>query len=73
MKSGRKWSSEEYDLAEPRASAMIESLRAFGYNIQTAIADLIDNSISAGAKNVWLTFFWNGSDSYVSIRDDGEA
>jgi hypothetical protein len=31
---------------------MIESLRAFGYNIQTAIADLIDNSISAGAKNV---------------------
>ena len=39
-----------YDIAEPRASAMVESLRAFGYNMQTAIADLIDNSISAGAK-----------------------
>ena len=60
-----------YDIAEPRASAMVESLRAFGYNMQTAIADLIDNSISAGAKNVWLSFCWDGANSHVSIRDDG--
>jgi hypothetical protein len=60
-----------YDVAAPRASAMVESLRAFGYNIQTAIADLIDNSISAGAKNIWLSFFWDGDNSHVSIRDDG--
>jgi hypothetical protein len=71
MPPARKRSEEEYDIAEPRASAMIESLRAFGYNVQTAIADLIDNSISAGAKNIWLTFFWDGCDSSVSIRDDG--
>jgi hypothetical protein len=64
---------EEYDLAEPRASAMIESLRAFGYNIQTAIADLIDNSISARSGNIWVEFFWNGPDSYISIKDDGEG
>jgi hypothetical protein len=62
-----------YDIAEPRASAMIESLRAFGYNVQTAIADLIDNSISAGSANVWLSFCWDGSNSYVSIRDDGHG
>jgi len=60
-----------YDIAEPRASAMIESLRAFGYNLQTAIADLIDNSISAGARNVWLSFCWDGANSHVSVRDDG--
>jgi hypothetical protein len=62
-----------YDIAEPRASAMVESLRAFGYNMQTAIADLIDNSISAGAKNVWLSFCWDGANSHVSIRDDGHG
>jgi hypothetical protein len=60
-----------YDIAAPRASAMVESLRAFGYNIQTAIADLIDNSISAGAKNIWLSFCWDGENSHISIRDDG--
>jgi hypothetical protein len=50
---------------------MIESLRSFGYNLQTAIADLLDNSISAQAKNIWLNFCWDGTKSYVSIRDDG--
>lgn len=64
-------SESMYDIAEPHASAMIESLCAFGYNLQTAIADLIDNSISASAKNVWLNFCWDGATSHVSIRDDG--
>jgi hypothetical protein len=73
MALATKLTEEEYDIAEPRAAAMIESLRAFGYNIHTAIADLIDNSISAGAKNLWLTFFWDGSESYASIRDDGRG
>ncbi|NMG20915.1 ATP-binding protein [Brasilonema bromeliae] len=69
----RERANDEYDLVEPRAPAMLESLRAFGYNIQTAIADLIDNSISAGAKNVWLQFYWDGSESYISILDDGKG
>lgn len=38
------------DSAPPRPAALIESLRAFGYDAQTAIADLIDNSITAQAK-----------------------
>ena len=66
-------SESMYDIAAPHASAMIESLRAFGYNLQTAIADLIDNSISAGARNVWLSFCWDGANSHVSIRDDGNG
>lgn len=50
---------------------MIESLRAFGYDLPTAIADLIDNSISAKARNVWLDFFWDGEQSHISVVDDG--
>src|SRR4051812_22411619 len=50
---------------------MIESMRAVGYTTQAAVADLIDNSISAKARNVWVTFHWDGPDSFVSIADDG--
>jgi hypothetical protein len=57
-----------YDIVEPRASAMIEAFRAVGYSLPTAIADLIDNSITAKAKNIWLMFSWNGSNSYIAIR-----
>lgn len=66
-------SDKEYEIANPGAGAMIESLRAVGYNLPTAIADVIDNSISAEARNVWLDFEWNGSDSWISIRDDGHG
>lgn len=55
----------------PKASAMINTFRAFGYNLQTAIADIIDNSISAKAENIWVNYEWKGSDSWVSIVDDG--
>jgi len=61
----------EYDIAEPRASVMIESLRAFGYDLKTAISDLIDNSITAGAENIWVDFYWNGLSSFIRITDDG--
>lgn len=57
--------------AVPEASSMIETFRAIGYNIETAIADIIDNSISANAKNVWVNFEWLGSKTCLSIKDDG--
>jgi hypothetical protein len=63
----------KYDIADPLPSAMVESFRAFGYDIGTAIADLIDNSITARANDIWLTFRWDGSDSWISIRDDGKG
>src|SRR5262245_54147229 len=71
MPRGRQPQESDYDVVAPDAPAMIESLRAFGYDLPSAIADLIDNSISAGAKNVWLTFRWGGPDSYISVADDG--
>jgi len=57
--------------AIPEASSMIETFRAIGYNVETAIADIIDNSISANAKNVWIDFEWKGEDTWISITDDG--
>lgn len=57
--------------AVPEASSMIETFRAIGYNIETAMADIIDNSISANAKNIWINFEWKGSKTWLSIKDDG--
>lgn len=59
--------------APPKASAMIESLRGLGYSAATAIADLIDNSISAGASRVDLSFHWAGAYSHIRILDDGRG
>ena len=61
----------EYDEAPPRAAALVESLRAFGYELSTAIADLVDNSIFAGAKHVWIHFHWAGAQSAIAVIDDG--
>lgn len=63
--------SESFDIVAPRASALIESLRAFSYDLPSAIADLVDNSITAQAENVWIDFHWNGEDSAIVISDDG--
>jgi hypothetical protein len=65
--------TRESVIIEPHAGSLIESLRAFGYDLKTAIADLIDNSITAGAKNVWIEFLWNGHDSCISVTDDGRG
>ena len=51
----------------------MESLRATGYSLPDAVSDLIDNSIAADARNIWLNFHWSGADSRVSILDDGSG
>jgi hypothetical protein len=58
-------------LAPPRASAMIEALRGLGYSTATALADIIDNSISANAGRVEINFVWAGDASHLYILDDG--
>ena len=49
----------------------MESLRATGYSLPDAVSDLIDNSITAGARDIRLHFQWAGAGSWVSILDDG--
>lgn len=58
-------------LAVPEAASMIETFRAIGYSIESAVADIIDNSIPAHAKNIWVNFEWRGSETWLSIKDDG--
>ncbi len=67
------YSKLETTPAIPEAGPMIESFRAIGYSIEAAVADIIDNSISAQAKNVWVNFEWKGNDSWLSIKDDGHG
>jgi hypothetical protein len=50
---------------------MLQSLRAVGYDLPTAIADLVDNSISASATSVAIGFHWDGDRSHIAIVDDG--
>ena len=68
---GCKAESADFDIAAPHAAALVESLRAFGYELSTALADLADNSISAGARHVWIDFQWEGANSVIVLTDDG--
>lgn len=50
------------------------ALRQIGYSLEQAIADLIDNSINAKAKNVLIRFLWkDDSIRSVIIADDGNG
>lgn len=63
----------DFDLVEPNPSALIESLRAFGYSPETAVADLIDNSITARATLIQVGFDWCGDRSLVYVLDNGRG
>jgi hypothetical protein len=52
---------------------MMESLRSVGYDLETAVADIIDNSISASARKIDIWFEWAGADSWVRITDNGRG
>jgi len=62
---------DSFHVVNPDPGAMIESLRAFGYSLEASIADIIDNSIAADARNVDIQFTWLGEQSTISIMDDG--
>lgn len=48
--------------------------RSFGnYDLAAALADLVDNSIQANARNIWVHFDPRDDDVIVRIRDDGEG
>ena len=55
----------------PPAKSLIFGLRCIGYNFSTALADIIDNSISAEAKNIKVFSNPDAKEPYVVIFDDG--
>lgn len=62
---------ENMELVEPNPASIIASLRSIGYSLETAIADLIDNSITANAKTIDIDSPFNGTNSKIYIMDDG--
>lgn len=59
-------------VSPPAASALMESTRSIGYSFETALADLIDNSISAHSSKIWVKSI-PSDDPFVTILDDGDG
>lgn len=57
----------------PSARRLIRSLRDVGYDFKHAVADLIDNSIAAGATSVAVDMRFDGKESFLRIADNGEG
>jgi hypothetical protein len=56
----------------PKAPAMLASLRALGYSFEAAIADIVDNSVAAGANRIEVQFRTEPR-PYVAVVDDGHG
>ena len=58
----------------PKASSLMGSLRSMGYSFESAVADVIDNCISAHAQNVRVLFPTNPlQEIALGILDDGDG
>lgn len=54
----------------PDPVSLIESMRAVGYTVEAAVADIVDNSLSADSQAISIKY--DASDSpFVAILDDG--
>ena len=64
-----------YDDLAPSPSRLVESLRDTGYSYQAAFADIVDNSIAAGATKVEIDLEESifGNDVTVCFYDNGNG
>ena len=64
----------KYESNPPDAASLMMSARSFGnYDLPAALADLIDNSIKAGAREIALTCRYGDGDPEIRVRDDGHG
>lgn len=63
---------EELELP-PRAGALIESLRDMGYSLRTALADVIDNAITANAREIRILADTRIDRPAIGILDNGRG
>lgn len=61
-----------FDVA-PSAARLTGSLRDIGYDFPTAVADLVDNAVTAGATRINIETQFEPNGSYVLISDDGQG
>lgn len=59
--------------AAPSAASLIEAMRDIGYTLESALADVIDNAISAGATVIRINYDTNSPDPFLAIIDDGRG
>lgn len=72
MSSTSDATNKPYRTVEPDPARIIEGLRDTGYEFNTAMADVIDNSIAAGAGNIDIRIAMDfGGSVVVSVADDG--
>lgn len=63
-----------YETNPPDAVSLMMSARSFGnYDLPGALADLIDNSINAGAREIVLTCRYGDGDPEIRVRDNGRG
>ena len=62
---------KKYDIVRPEPESLLQSVRSFGYSVETAIADLIDNSITAYATEIKITYGIDRYSSFVRVEDNG--
>ena len=65
--------SDALDIVPPHAASLAESMRAFGYDLATALADLADNSLFHKSRHVAIHFHWAGENSAIALADDGNG
>ena len=58
---------------KPTADVLMLSMRAMGYSFESAVADVIDNSISTHANNISIKFPVDPTECYVAICDNGDG
>ena len=64
----------EYIPLDIKADNFIDSYRSIGYSIETAIADIIDNSIAAKATEIRVNMIWDDlvkGEPIIQILDNG--
>ncbi len=63
----------EFEVAAPDPRGTILSLSSLGYSLETAVADLVDNSLAADARRVDVIPHWDADRSWIAVRDNGRG
>ena len=61
----------EFETVPPNPEFLIRSIAEQGYSLETALADLIDNSISAGADKIEILISVDGEPFTLYLADNG--
>ena len=64
---------DNYINASPNPEYLIKSISEQGYSLETALADLLDNSITAEAKRIEIISFEKDGEYSLFMADDGNG